>query len=113
PLQAESSDMQTLVNQMTPDQQSKLHQLLTRDTQLADLWIYDGDTNDPALVTQMENDFKTFQALFPQQMVAIKAYPVSVYKETVPSALSPGVDANYLDGYLAEIYLAYQAAIWN
>ena len=110
--QAETSQQQSVVNQMTAAQQSKLHELLTRDTQIADLWIYNGDT-DPTLVAQMESDFKEFQSLFPQQMASIKAEPDSFYENTLPSALSPGVDGNVLTGDLSEIYLAYEAAIWN
>lgn len=109
---AETSFYQRYVNQMTPTQKSKLHQLLTRDIQIADLWIYDGNT-DPPLVTQMESDFKEFQTLFPQQMASIKAEPDSFYEQTAPSALSPGVDGNVFTGALSKIYLAYEAAIWN
>lgn len=110
--QAETSQQQSVVNQMTAAQQLKLHQLLTRDTQIADLGIYNGDT-DPTLVTQMESDFKEFQSLFPQQIESIKAEPDSFYENTLPDALSPGVDGNVLTGDLSAIYLAYEAAIWN
>jgi len=110
-LQAETSFYQRYVDQMTPVQKYKLHQLLTRDTQISDLWIYDGNT-DSTLVVQMESDFKEFQNLFPHQMASIQAGPVSVYEKTDPSALSPFV-ADDLTSFLSKIYLAYEAAIWN